>query len=237
MTEGGDKARMKTWLLQNPFNRGRAQLIMTDYKQEETPNQEKVWDEIAPEWHEFKKIPAQRTAEFLERRHGNVLDFGGGSGRHLVKIRKGKMFILDISQKMLDLAEEKGRELGIEVETIHSPMDVIPKEDGFFDFAICISALHCVERADKRLKAVEELYRVLKKGGEAYIGVWNVNSKRFVRKRKKGKDQLIGWRDKGDRYYYLYDECEVHDLFKSVGFEVVSNHNSEMMINFVVRKN
>ena len=78
----------------------------------------------------------------------------------------------------------------------------------------------------------------MKKNGNAYIGVWNAKSKRFFRKTRKGeKELMIGWTDKGDRYYYLFDEKEVHDLFKSVGFKIVSTHNSEMMINFIVKKN
>lgn len=30
------------------------------------------------------------------------------------------------------------------------------------------------------------------------------------------KEKMINWRDKGKRYYYLYEEKEVHDLFKKV---------------------
>jgi len=30
-------------------------------------NQEKVWDNIAPEWHEFKKIPSTSSIEFLKK--------------------------------------------------------------------------------------------------------------------------------------------------------------------------
>jgi len=45
-------------------------------------NQEKVWDRIAPEWHEHKKIPSRSATEFLKSSTGNVLDLGSGSGRH-----------------------------------------------------------------------------------------------------------------------------------------------------------
>jgi ubiquinone/menaquinone biosynthesis C-methylase UbiE len=197
-------------------------------------NQEKLWDVIAPEWQEYKKVPSGRSQSFLEKCVGNVLDLGGGSGRHMVPIKDGKYYLLDFSKKMVKLAEKKADELGINFEGIHSSMTDIPKEDELFDYAICVSSLHSVEGEENRLKSVQELYRVLKKGGEGYIGVWNFNSKRF--NQKNGKEKLVGWRDKGKRYYYLFDKKEVHDLFKSVGFEIVSEHDSEMMINFVVRK-
>ena len=199
----------------------------------EVENQEKIWDAIAPEWHDYKKIPSDRSVEFLKSCSGNVLDLGGGSGRHLTKFN-GKYFLQDISGEMVKLAEKKAKELGVDFAGIVGSMTEIPFEENFFDHAICISALHCVSGEENRLKVVQELYRVLKKGGTAYIGVWNFQSKRF--KGKREKEKMVAWTDKGKRYYYLFDKEEVHDLFKSVGFEIISEQDSEMMINFVVRK-
>lgn len=224
--------------------------------------QKNVWDNIAEEWHEFKTKPAHHAVEFLNEAYGKVLDFGSGSGRHLSKVKdeknflnensyalptssqqscgvsssvgNGKMYLLDFSDEMIRLAKEKAKEKGIDAEFIVSEMNKIPFDDEFFDSAICISSLHCVEGEENRKKAVEELYRVLKKDGSAMIGVWNKKSKRF---KNASKDKMVNWRDKGSRYYYLYDEDEVHDLFRSVGFEVGESCNTEMMLNFTVKKN
>ena len=204
--------------------------------------QQSIWNKIASEWHEYKKIPAEHTIEFLKKTSGpkgissgvNVLDLGSGSGRHLVKIKNGKMYLLDFSKEMLKLAEEKSKKEKINAEFKQANLWEIPYENEFFDYAVCISALHCVESAENRKKAVKELYRVLKKGGKAELGVWNVKSKRF--KNIKGKEKYVKWTNKGERYYYLYDEKEIHDLFKKIGFKIISKHNSEMMINFVVQK-
>ncbi|MEK6827694.1 MAG: hypothetical protein AABX99_04390, partial [Nanoarchaeota archaeon] len=65
--------------------------------------------------------------------------------------------------------------------------------------------------------------------------VWNKDSKRL--KRHKGKEILIKWNDKGERYYYLFNEKEVHNLFKKQGFKILNSNNSEMMIRFVAEKN
>jgi len=200
----------------------------------ELESQEKIWDEIASEWNDYKKIPSGKSIGFLNNCKGNVLDLGGGSGRHMTKIKNGKYFLQDISSEMVKLAEKKAYDNKIDFVGVVGSMTEIPFEDKFFNHAICISALHCVPGEDNRVKAVKELYRVLKKGGTAYIGVWNFQSKRF--KGKKSKEKLVGWTDKGKRYYYLFDKEEVHDLFKSVGFEVVSEHDSEMMINFIIKK-
>ena len=201
----------------------------------ESKNQEKVWDAIAEEWDEFKEIPSEFSREFLSECSGKVLDLGSGSGRHLTGIKNGKMYLIDFSGEMLKLAEKKAKKLGINAEFKKGELWEIPYENNFFDYAICISALHCI-KPEHHKKVAEEIYRVLKHEGRALIGVWNYNSKRFKNKRKKGKEHLIGWRDKGKRYYYLFEENEIHNLFKEAGFKILRERNSEMMINFIAEK-
>ena len=196
-------------------------------------NQQELWNSIAPEWHKHKEIPSQLSIEFLKKQTGNILDLGSGSGRHLTKIKKGKMYLVDFSEQMIKLAKKRAKEKKIPFDGFVSDMKKIPFEDNFFDSAICISALHCTPKKEHN-KIIKELYRVLKPKAQALIGVWNFNSKRF--NQKKGKEKLVGWTDKGKRYYYLFDETEVHKLFKDAGFKIISTHNSEMMINFIVQK-
>jgi ubiquinone/menaquinone biosynthesis C-methylase UbiE len=198
-----------------------------------TKSQEKVWNNIAQEWHEFKKFPATSTIDFLKKQKGKVLDFGSGSGRHLIQIKEGKMYLLDFSKNMIDLAEKKAKEENIYAEFVVSNMTKTPYSDNFFDSAISISALHCLKKLDQK-KAIKELYRILKPKSQVFIGVWNQNSKRL--KRRKGKEALIRWNDKGERYYYLFDEKEIHDLFQKQGFKIINTTNSEMMIRFIAEK-
>jgi tRNA (uracil-5-)-methyltransferase TRM9 len=195
-------------------------------------NQIKVWDKIAPEWDEYKKIPPKHLVEFLKEAKGNVLDLGSGSGRNMIPI-KGTWYLSDFSSEMISLAKKRAEKQGIKAEFSVNSMEDLPYEDNFFSYAVCISSLHCVKGEKNRKKAVEELFRVMKKGGKARIGVWNRMSKRF---NNKSSEKMIGWTDKGKRYYYLFTEEEVHKLFESVGFKIIDTLNSEMMINFTVIK-
>ncbi|MGY4884465.1 MAG: class I SAM-dependent methyltransferase [Nanobdellota archaeon] len=197
-------------------------------------NQQQVWNNIAKEWHEFKEVPSEFSKQFLSSCTGNVLDLGSGSGRHLTKINGGKMYLIDFSEEMIKLAKKKASKMKIPTEFAVADISKnLPFKDNFFDYALSISALHCLS-PESHKKAIEELYRVMKPKSKSLIGVWNFKSKRF--NQKKGKEKLIKWTDKGERYYYLFEEDEIHKLFKSAGFKILSAHNSEMMINFIVEK-
>jgi ubiquinone/menaquinone biosynthesis C-methylase UbiE len=196
-------------------------------------DQKEVWDNIAEEWDKFKQIPSEFSKEFLQKCTGNVLDLGSGSGRHLTKIQKGKIYLVDFSDKMIEFAKKKAKKMKIPAEFAIADLTKLPFQDDFFDYSICISALHCIQPKNHK-KAVEELHRIMKPNSKSLIGVWNFNSKRF--NQKQGKEKLIKWTDKGERYYYLFTEDEIHNLFKKAGFKILSSHNSEMMINFIVEK-
>lgn len=195
--------------------------------------QQKVWDNIAPEWYEFKTKPSEQTLKFLENTTGKILDLGSGAGRHLLKIKNGEMYLIDFSKEMIKFAKKRAKQKKIKAKFYIAPITKIPFENDFFDYAICISSLYCIKGKRNREKVVKELFRVLKPKAKVRIGVWNIKSKRF---KNSKKEKMIDWRKKGKRYYYLYDEKEIHDLFKKIGFKILSTDNSEMMINFIVEK-
>ena len=195
-------------------------------------SQKQIWNSIAPEWHEFKQKPSKISIEFLKKQTGKVLDLGSGSGRHLIKIKKGKIYLVDFSKQMINLAKQKAKKENINAEFSVADLTNLPYKDNFFDSGISISTIHCLKPKEHK-KAIQEIYRVLKPGAQALIGVWNKNSKRF---KNSPKEKHIGWRDKGKRYYYLFDEKEIHNLFKKNKFKIISEQNSELMIRFVVEK-
>jgi len=201
----------------------------------EISNQKEIWNKIAPEWNEFKiEKKAIHTLNFLKKQKGKILDLGSGSGRYLQKIPKGKMYLVDFSEEMIKLAKENAKKEKIEAEFFVSDISKLPFEDNFFDGAICIASLHCIKGKPKRKKILKELFRVLKPKAQAEIGVWNKASPRF---KNAGKEKLVAWRDKGKRYYYLYEKKEIYKEVKETGFKIIwKEEPSFSMVNFIVEK-
>ena len=197
-----------------------------------TPNQKQIWDKIAPEWNEFRNKPGEGIIKFLEKNKGNILDLGCGSGRNLVKIKEGKMYLVDFSKEMIKLAKKRAKTLKITAEFKVADSTKIPFKNNFFNGAICIALLHCMKKTDAE-KTLKELYRVLKPGAKAKIAVWNKNSKWFKNREKETK---MNWRNKGLRYLYLYKPKEFYDLIKNAGFKISHKFTPDKNIVLIIEK-
>jgi ubiquinone/menaquinone biosynthesis C-methylase UbiE len=196
-------------------------------------SQKQVWNNIAEDWKEFREKPIKEVLEFLKTKKGKILDLGCGAGRHLVKIKKGQMYLVDFSEKMIEFAKKKAKKNKIKAEFFITDFNHLCFEKDFFDAAIFIDSLHCIKTKKDRKNAIKELFKALKPKAEVFISLWDKNSKRF---KNSPKEKLIKWKDKGERYYYLYSEKEAHKEFEKQGFKIKNTLNKEMKIMFIARK-
>ncbi len=147
--------------------------------------QEKIWDAIAERWNDFRVSPVDEIINFLPKQSGCILDLGCGSGRNFMKNKNIKLYGVDFSSELLKLAKNRVKKLGIDAELKKSDATKIPYDDDFFDSAIFVRVLHCVDAEEKREKVLRELFRVLKPNAEAVISVWSRGQDRI-----KNKNQL-----------------------------------------------
>ena len=104
--------------------------------------------------------------EFLENEKQRIFDAGGGTGFYSIPYAaKGHdVVILDISEKMLEVAESKASELGINdrVKTVLGNMEDVELPDESFDAVLCHLALCHVNEPSR---ALSEFSRLLRKDG------------------------------------------------------------------------
>lgn len=184
-------------------------------------NQKKVWDSIAPDWNSLKTKVDPSVMKFLDSRgEGKIIDIGCGSGRNFPAINKSmSIYATDFSKEQINYAKQRADNLGLNPKIILCEVDNLPFDNDFFDYALMIAVLHCVEGEKKRRKALKELFRVLRSGGEALITVWESISEGL-----KG-DGEITWEFEGvnyPRYTYFFTDEEIMSLVKSVGFKIIS---------------
>jgi len=183
-----------------------------------------IFDQIAPSWYNFRhwSIFSTELEELAGRwRRGRLLNLGCAHGPDFLPFKDSfELYGVDFSAEMLKLAEKYAQKFGFDVELVLADVRRLPYPDQSFDWAIAVATYHHLMGGEHQ-KALEELRRVLKPGGEAFITVWNRGQPRFW---FKSKEVAVPWRKKGQtlyRRYYLFSYGELERLVKRAGFEVI----------------
>ena len=144
------------------------------------------------------------TDEFMEKikKNSTVLDIGCGTGRNLMY--KGINTIgIDISIKQLNNCES---------QVINCNMCLLPFRDNIFDNIIIIASFHHLSTVERRHKALLEMKRTIKSGGQILLSVWSINQPLKTRRKFTSYgDTIVNWRNI-PRYYYIFEINELKIL-------------------------
>jgi len=197
-----------------------------------------VFNEIAPSWYNYRHWSIFRNElEVLARRwqKGSLLNLGCGHGADFLPFRQNfDLYGVDFSSQMLSFARKYSEKFDFVVNLILGDVVRRPFSDGVFDWAISVATYHHIKGDRERQVALNELRRVLKPGGEAFITVWNRWQPRFW---FAPKEVAVPWRVKGKtlyRYYYLFSYPELERLVKQTGFQMLKAF-PESAYNFPIK--
>jgi tRNA (uracil-5-)-methyltransferase TRM9 len=184
-----------------------------------------VFNQVAPGWYNFRHWSIFRSElETLAERwqRGRLLNLGCAHGPDFLPFQGGfELYGLDFSLKMLEFARKYAAKFNLQINLLLSDVTYLPFTDCAFDWAIAVATYHHITGSPNRKLALEELRRVLKPGGEAFITVWNRWQKRFW---FKPKEVIVPWRAGNKtlgRNYYLFSYSELEKLVTRAGFEVL----------------
>ena len=138
---------------------------------------------------------AQRVAQKL-RKGSCVLEVAPGPGFFAIELAKlGNFQItgLDISRTLVDIATENARKTGVTVDFQLGNASAMPFGNESFDFIYCSAAF---KNFTEPVKALDEMHRVLRPGGEAVIADLRKDTPieeidRYVEQSGRGK--VDGW--------------------------------------------
>ena len=155
---------------------------------------------------------------------GRLLNIGCAHGPDFLPFRQGfDLYGVDFSTEMLKFARKYSQKFNFTVNLSQADVGCLPYSDETFDWAISVATYHHLKGEEKKRAALNELWRVLKPGGEAFITVWNRWQPRFW---FKPKEVAVPWRTKGKtlyRYYYLFSYPELEKLVNKAGFEILKS--------------
>jgi ubiquinone/menaquinone biosynthesis C-methylase UbiE len=185
---------------------------------------EAMWDKWAPSldsdgWkYRYLRQAQGRVISLLNLdENTHFLDIGCGTGWAMGQAAnrvdgKGLFYGVDLSPKMIEKAKVNfsGRD---NFHFLQANSESIPLDDNFFDVIICTNSFHHYLHPDKALK---EMYRLLKKGGQLYIldplaDTWLV----------KFWDRIMKWIE--PEHVKIYSMQEFRQLFEPAGLKYSSS--------------
>ncbi len=186
----------------------------------------KVFDEIAESWYRVRHWPLLRDdldGMAARWQGGKLLNVGCAHGPDFLSFRQGfELYGVDSSLAMLRQAIKYSAKLRFHVNLIAADALCLPFRDNTFDWAISVATYHHIKGSEERKRAFEELRRIVKPQGEAFVTVWNRGQPRFW---FKSKEQQIPWRLRERtvyRYYHLFSYSELRNVLIKTGWEIVA---------------
>lgn len=176
-----------------------------------------------------------------------VLDLGCGTGKFMQKFHKEttKYYGLDLSNEQLNIAKEKVKDNN--VKFICCSAENIPLPDNSVDVIISTWVLGTILEIDRRDKVLEEMKRVLKKGGNIYLvendigGEFEEIRNRYpnIKKTKEYNDWIENHNficdSKFETYFEFNNENEAKRVFTNIwGTKVGSKVNSNIIKQNVI---
>ena len=179
----------------------------------EDKNVKDVYNYIAKEFDNTRYRPWSCVENFLDKvpEKSSIGDIGCGNGKNMLYRTDCYNYGCDFSSELVDICLEKN------LNVIEGDILEIPFEDNQFDYTICIAVIHHLSTREKRIKAIEELKRVTKKGGQILILVWALEQEKESKRKFLQQENFVDWKDKkgnllGKRYYYVFKENELEIL-------------------------
>ncbi|MAF13599.1 MAG: hypothetical protein CMI53_01770 [Parcubacteria group bacterium] len=190
-------------------------------------------------WDEFKVI------QDLIKTGDKVLDLGCGNGRLRLLSRDQNVKFdyvgVDSSQELIKIAESNNDFKMDSQQFLVASMLKLPFADNSFNVVASVAVFHHIPSKQMRLKALQEVKRVLKPGGTLIMFNWNRWQKdylhyiiKYTRLKLIGKsdldfkDILIPWMNgEVKRYFHVFTLGELKKLVKLSGLKLEENYLSD----------
>lgn len=179
--------------------------------------------EIAEEYVQGNKGNDTEIIENFLNHEDDTLDLGCGYGRTAVPLAKNgyKITGIDSSEKLINEARRYAKEEGVDIKLDVGDMRDLPYENESFDkvFSLWNTFNHLLTKKEQ-LNTLNEIYRVLKPEGRAFLETVNGELKAVEQLLKKQGNRIFTFTYKGNSTkIYMHDRNSLKRLCKESKFK------------------
>lgn len=187
----------------------------------------------------FEKIEAERyelepfihqCAQFTRWRNKKVLEVGVGAGTDFLQFARAgaDLYGVDLTPKAIELVKKRLEIYGLKANLQCSDSENLPFEDNTFDLVYSWGVIHHTPETEK---AIKEIHRVLKPGGQIIIMIYHrfslghlrmyiryglMQGKIFVNMKELVSENL---ESKGTKSYYIKEARSMFNAFSDVNIK------------------
>lgn len=159
------------------------------------------------------------NGNFKPSKGKKILDLGCGTGRHVFYLANEgyETTGIDFSEEGLRFTEQRLSEAGLSATLVNDSIVSMPFKDNSFDGIISISVIYYLTNEDIK-KVVNEIYRVLKPGGKAFLVIRTTDDKRFKRGVEVDTNTFkldTNFTNEQEMTIHFFSEDEVYELFSA----------------------
>ena len=223
-----------------------------------------VYEEIAEHFSHTRHTPWPGVMKFINSQpaFSVIADVGCGNGKYLGTRSDAFLFGNDNSLNLCSICKGRGHEI-FACNALN-----IPLRDEMCDSVICIAMLHHITTLTRRVAVLQNLVNLLKPGGRGLVTVWAQNQYLDVddtddirpcntnpseggigRRQFDSQDVFVDWQKQSTasinektqkffRYYHVFNEVELRELFnqvRNVGVESIVYEKANWFATFTKR--
>ena len=150
-----------------------------------------------------------------------ILDCGAGGGDPKLAFFHENGFEtygIDISDEQINDAQNFCEKNSINLRIIKGDMRNIPFDSNFFGYVFSYLSMVHLSKKDTAI-AINEMHRVLMKGGLCYLNFLSKNDVNFDKKRESNPGENINFHENQEYIHSYYEDDEPDDYFKN--FEII----------------
>lgn len=164
-----------------------------------------------------------------ERNFTDILDLGCGKGRHSLLFAENdyKVTGFDLADNGLNVLSQEAKKKNLNITTIKGDVVDLPFEDDGFDGIIAYHSIYHVNSEGMK-NVIDEIYRILKPGGEIYVTLISKNTYSFTSKECKTIDTNVRFKEEQEGTFlphYFVDFEDIKVLFKD--FQIIKARQIE----------